>query len=150
MAKPARSGSASSLAKRLGVSRPRVTALKKKGRVKMVGSMIDEAATERMHRQRLAAQKPNKSKQVKQEYEAKMAKLEYDKAIGSVLDKEQAEKDEFRNARIVRDTLMRLPDRLAAVLASETDQNKIHTLLTTEIRQALEALSGDAMMETNS
>lgn len=129
------------MAKRLGVSPPRITALKKKGRVKMVGSVIDENATERMHRQRLAAQQPSKNKQLKQEYEAKMAKLEYDKAISAVIDKAVVDKDAFQNGRIIRDTMMRLPDRLAGVLASESDQKKIHALLTAELRQALESLT---------
>jgi predicted oxidoreductase len=136
------------MAKRLGVSPPRITALKKKGRVKMIGSVIDEDATERMHRERIAAQQPSRYRKIKQLYDAKMAKLDYDKAVSSVLDKAQVEKDAFRIARIVRDTLMRLPDRLAGVLASETNQNKIHAILTTEIRQALEALSGAAPVGT--
>jgi len=143
MGRTARSGTGNALAKRLGVSRQRVSALKQKGRVKMVGAKVDENASERMHRERLAAQQTSPSRQLKDLYAAKTAKLEYDKAINSVLDKAQVEKDAFRIARIVRDTLMRLPDRLAGVLASETDQNKIHAMLTTELRQALETLTAE-------
>ncbi|MFM7621490.1 MAG: hypothetical protein ACKO57_00730, partial [Alphaproteobacteria bacterium] len=47
----------------------------------------------------------------------------------------------FRRARIVRDGMLNLPDRLAAVLAAEHDATKVHTLLTTEIRTVLVELS---------
>jgi hypothetical protein len=47
----------------------------------------------------------------------------------------------FRRARIVRDGMLNLPDRLAAILAAEHDATKVHTLLTTEIRTVLVELS---------
>jgi hypothetical protein len=47
----------------------------------------------------------------------------------------------FRRARIVRDGMLNLPDRLAAVLAAEHDATKVHTLLTNEIRTVLVELS---------
>jgi transcriptional regulator with XRE-family HTH domain len=150
MGRTARSGTGNSLAKRLGVSRQRVSALKKKGRVKMIGATVDEKASERMHRERLAAQQTSPSRQLKDLYAAKMSKLEYDKMIGAVVEKAQVEKDAFRIARIIRDTLLRLPDRLAGILASESDQNKIHALLTKELRQVLEALSMTATTEPTS
>ncbi|MFN8996121.1 MAG: hypothetical protein ACK5X3_20980 [Pseudomonadota bacterium] len=48
-----------------------------------------------------------------------------------------------RRARIVRDGLLNLPDRVAAVLAAETDAAKVHAILTKEIRLNLEAISRD-------
>ena len=48
----------------------------------------------------------------------------------------------FSKARIARDSLLNIPDRIAAVLAAEADQEKIHALLSSEIRQALEDLTG--------
>jgi hypothetical protein len=47
----------------------------------------------------------------------------------------------FRRARIVRDGMLNLPDRLAALLAAEHDATKVHTLLTNEIRTVLVELS---------
>ena len=47
----------------------------------------------------------------------------------------------FRRARIVRDGMLNLPDRLAAILAAEQDATKVHTLLTNEIRTVLVELS---------
>jgi len=41
-----------------------------------------------------------------------------------------------------RDALMNIPERLAAVLAAETDAARVHAMLTSEIRAALEDLAG--------
>ena len=94
-----------------------------------------------MQRERVEAQKSSPSRQIKDLYDAKMAKLEYEKATGVLIERSQVEKEAFRTGRIVRDNMMGIPDRLAGVLASETDQKKIHVILTKEIRQAIEALS---------
>ena len=70
-----------------------------------------------------------------------MAKLEYEKATGVLIERAQVEKEAFRTGRMIRDTLLGLPDRLAGVLASETDEKQIHALLTKELHQVLEPLS---------
>ena len=49
----------------------------------------------------------------------------------------------FRRARIVRDGMLNLPDRVAAVLAAETDVAKVHEVLSKEIRLILEEISRD-------
>jgi len=46
----------------------------------------------------------------------------------------------FETARRVRDALLNIPDRLAALLAAEQDRIRAHELLTKEIRSALERL----------
>lgn len=43
-----------------------------------------------------------------------------------------------------RDALLQLPDRLAPLMAAETDATAVHTLLHAEIHQALHHLSGAA------
>ncbi len=40
-------------------------------------------------------------------------------------------------ARMVRDAMLNIADRIASELAAETDQFEIHRLLTVEIRRAL-------------
>jgi len=42
----------------------------------------------------------------------------------------------------VRDSLLNIPDRLAATLAAETDADNVHQTLTVEIRKALDELAG--------
>ena len=41
-----------------------------------------------------------------------------------------------------RHALMNIPERLSAVLAAETDAARVHAMLTSEIRAALEDLVG--------
>jgi hypothetical protein len=48
----------------------------------------------------------------------------------------------FTKARTVRDNLLNIPDRLAATLAAEADVDKVHQMLTGEIRKALDELAG--------
>lgn len=50
----------------------------------------------------------------------------------------------FESLRETHDTLIRLPDRLAPLIAAETDPVKIHALMTHEIRGALNALADRA------
>ena len=73
------SGTVSSYARRLDVSHQRVSYLKKHGKLKMTRACIDEKASYRMHWERLAALRPSPSRQIKDLYDAKMAKLEYEK-----------------------------------------------------------------------
>lgn len=46
----------------------------------------------------------------------------------------------FNRARVVRDALLNIPERLAAMLAAEGDERRVHQILATEIRAALEEL----------
>lgn len=47
----------------------------------------------------------------------------------------------FEIARNVRDGVLSVPDRIAGIVAAETDQAKVHALLVKELHQALEALT---------
>jgi hypothetical protein len=47
----------------------------------------------------------------------------------------------FETGRQIRDAVLGVPDRLAGIMAAETDQHKIHALLTQEFLRALESLS---------
>jgi multidrug efflux pump subunit AcrA (membrane-fusion protein) len=63
--------------------------------------------------------------------------------IGELVSVEDVKVSAFNKARIVRDSLMNIPDRLASLLASIDDAHKIHEVLLQEIRTALEELSRD-------
>ena len=76
----------------------------------------------------------------KERYKAKLAKLEYEHKIGQLVDRESVEREAFRVARVVRDAMLSLPDRLAALMTAETDQAKNHAILTKEIMAALKGL----------
>jgi multidrug efflux pump subunit AcrA (membrane-fusion protein) len=63
--------------------------------------------------------------------------------IGELVSVEDVKVAAFNKARIVRDSLMNIPDRVSSLLASIDDAHKIHEVLLQEIRTALEELSRD-------
>jgi phage terminase Nu1 subunit (DNA packaging protein) len=72
---------------------------------------------------------------------AELRELELRRQKGELVPQASVDKEAFETGRIVRDALLRMPDRLAGLFAAETDPRKIHALMTKEIRQVLEALS---------
>lgn len=81
-----------------------------------------------------------KSRAEREHYNAHLARLKYEEAAGRLIDADKALNDSFRAARIVRDALMNIPDRVAGEFAGEKNQFAIHKRLTDEIRQALSTL----------
>ncbi len=63
--------------------------------------------------------------------------------IGELVSVDEVKQAAFNKARIVRDNLLNIPDRVANLLASVNDASKIHELLSQEIRNSLEGLSRD-------
>lgn len=63
--------------------------------------------------------------------------------IGELIAVDEFKQAAFNKARIVRDNLLNIPDRVANLLASVDDASKIHELLSQEIRNSLEGLSRD-------
>lgn len=74
-------------------------------------------------------------------YKAELARIELEEAEGKLVNADKVKRQAFKIARTVRDTMLNIPDRLAAILAAETDNFQVHKILTDEIVQALEALN---------
>ena len=81
------------------------------------------------------------SRAVRETYNAKLTRLDYEERTGKLLNAEDVAKEAFAVARRVRDRLLNIPGRMASVLASETDSKAIENLLSQELRIALEELS---------
>ena len=80
---------------------------------------------------------------IKSEVErARLLEIKAKVEAGKYVDADEVKVAAFNRARIVRDALLSIPDRLAAVLAAETETPKVHALIAAEIRQALEELTG--------
>jgi hypothetical protein len=62
---------------------------------------------------------------------------------GELVNAEDVKKAAFTKARVIRDGLLNIPDRMASVMASTNDEQKVHELLSQEIRMVLEDLSHD-------
>lgn len=69
-------------------------------------------------------------------------KMKNDERAGRLVDAAQVAEDAFNCARLTRDAVLGVPDRIAAELASITDPHKLNDKLTTELVQALEELVG--------
>jgi phage terminase Nu1 subunit (DNA packaging protein) len=162
-------GDAKDLAGLLGVSRPRITALIKRGifgdvakRKKDGTYRIDLEAAAAIARQNIDPAQPagkikgadSSARGVKptggidyvtaralnEQYKAAVKKLEYEERIGKLVDAKKVQEIAFDTARRVRDSLLNIPDRLSALLAAEPNEIKVRELLTKEIRQALSEL----------
>lgn len=80
------------------------------------------------------------SRQVRAAYEAKLKELEFKERAGELVPAADVKREAFSLARALRDGLMRIPDRVAPLLAATTDARKAHQMLSDEIRVALRGL----------
>lgn len=77
------------------------------------------------------------SRAKKERYLALMAKIDYEKSIGELIEREQVKKDWINVATIMRSQLERIPDLISAELAQETDYNRVHAVLAENIENVL-------------
>jgi len=82
-----------------------------------------------------------KAKTVRETLTAKILQLDYEERMGKLVNADEVKTTWFNIARSVRDGMLNIPDRLAAELAAENDEFKVHTKLKAEIFKQLEILS---------
>jgi hypothetical protein len=80
------------------------------------------------------------SRAAREGYNARLAKLEFEQKSGKLVDADQVRAQIFALGRRARDTMLGIPDRLAAVLEGQK-QAEIHRLLTEEITRGLSELT---------
>jgi hypothetical protein len=82
--------------------------------------------------------------------EATLAKLNTETALkqiqlrrlnGELLEASEVHKSAFKIGREIRDGLLNIPDRMASLVAAESDPKKVHAMLLAEFRQVLEVLA---------
>lgn len=78
---------------------------------------------------------------MKEKYNAMQAKIAYEREIGELLPIDEVRAAVMNSDAIIRNRLESLPDILAPQIASETDEQKIRTLLIDQIEQMLNELS---------
>ncbi len=84
------------------------------------------------------------SRAVREAYQARLAKLEYEERIGKLVDAAEVKVRAFKMARSARDALMTLPDRMAPILASSTDVIEVHRLMTEDIERLCRRIADEA------
>jgi hypothetical protein len=80
-------------------------------------------------------------------YQGKLPELNYRLESGELVERDKVEDTAFKVARIVRDKLLTLPERLSNELAAKTNAHEIKELLYSEIGMALEGLSENSLYE---
>jgi hypothetical protein len=83
----------------------------------------------------------NESRARREHYQAELAKLEVDHRRNELVAADAVKKEAFSVAKTVREALINIPDRVANLLAAESDATAIHMTLTEEITQALQGLA---------
>ena len=74
-------------------------------------------------------------------FRAKLRRLEFETRQGKLIEAEAVRKTIADAVRSLRDGILGLPDRLATVLAAESDSKKVHVTLKSELSRELEALA---------
>lgn len=87
------------------------------------------------------------SRAAREGYLARLAKLEYEERSGKLVDADQVRAQLFALSRRTRDRLLGVADRLAPVLAGESDAAVIHRLLSEEIALGLSELASPRPLE---
>jgi len=83
-----------------------------------------------------------RARAVRENYLARLAKIEFEEKTAKLISRDEVQVAAFTKGRTARDNLLNIPDRLAAQLAAESDADKVHQILTGEIRKALDELAG--------
>jgi hypothetical protein len=163
--------SQSDFAAHIGVNRSHVTQLKNAGRLVMEGSKVSvvasikridetrdpakEGVAARHEKERQQKQAPSipdeitsksgsvyqNAKAMRETYNAKQAKLDYEKNTGILLVADEARLAVADGDTVIRNRLESLPDILAPQLAAETDEQKIRSMLMDHIESLLGELS---------
>ncbi len=83
----------------------------------------------------------SKARAVKESYLARLAKIDFEERTEKLVSRDEMKVAAFNRYRTFRDGMLNIPDRLAAVLAAESDPRRTHELLATETRKALTEFS---------
>jgi len=83
----------------------------------------------------------SQSRAIKEAYQARLSRLMYEEKKGSLINADEVKFEAFRRARMARDQILAVPDRIAPILAAEDDEEQIREILESELRAALEALT---------
>ncbi len=79
----------------------------------------------------------NKARAVREHYQARLAKLEFEEKTAKLIAADDVKVAAFNLFRRYRDHMLNIPDRLAAILAAESESAKCYEILAGEIRKAL-------------
>tara|TARA_B100000287_G_scaffold244885_1_gene230285 strand:- start:2598 stop:3107 length:510 start_codon:yes stop_codon:yes gene_type:complete len=85
-----------------------------------------------------------RSRAIREAFTARLCELDYRLKSEKLVDKAEMKLHLAKMHMGLRDSLKAIPDRVAPIIAAETEQTKIHSMLMREIGSALENLSGNS------
>ena len=83
------------------------------------------------------------SRALREAYQARLAKLEYEERSGKLVNVDHVKVEAFKTHRRIRDALLNIPDRCGPHLAALADPVECHAYLLEEIVAVLKQLSSD-------
>lgn len=123
---------------------PAVTMPRADGRTKAsVGMAIRQNGipnTETEGSQSSTTMQYQKSRAVKESYAARLRKVEFEEKMGTIVHKEGIEKASFGVARILREKLKAVPNRLAPKVTVVTDQRENFIILQEEMESVIKEI----------
>jgi hypothetical protein len=75
--------------------------------------------------------------------DARKAEIDVQSLEGSLLDRSIVEGTWFEKARLIRDHVLAIPDRISSLLLNQSDTAKIHAILTGELRKSLTVVADE-------
>lgn len=81
------------------------------------------------------------SRAIKEAYNAKLTRLQFEKESKKLISVDEVKISAFNAARMTRDRMLNIPDRVIPALVGKTDIFEMKEILKTEIVKALEELS---------
>ena len=88
------------------------------------------------------------SRAIREAYNARITKLEYEEKLNKIISIEKVKAINWDIARRVRDSILVIPSKISAEIASETDPHKVESILLKEIREALTEIGGQKDVKT--
>lgn len=89
------------------------------------------------------AKRFNRARTIREEERAKLAALEYARAAGEAALVKPMRAEAHRIGRLVRERVLTVPDRVAALCAAESDPGAVRRLLLKELTAALTAIANE-------
>jgi hypothetical protein len=78
-----------------------------------------------------------KARAVREHYQARLAKIDYEERVAKLVPKDEVQVAAFNKFRQFRDHMLNIPDRVAAMVAAESDAARCYEIIAIEIRKAL-------------
>jgi hypothetical protein len=88
-----------------------------------------------------------KARAVREGYAARLARLEFERRSGQLVNVKDVKVAIFAVAREVRDKLLNISSRVGALVAAESDEFKCEQIIDREVREALRSLKDEELEE---